>query len=1037
MDVCVAYRCPLKNRRPWKKRALGIASHTFFKALWVGATCAAALAGLSAQAADTASSEATSAAPVEEIVITGSRIPVPANITSTSPIQVVTSQEFELSGTTDTTTMINRLPQISVNAAADLGNNQNPLSHAGGIATADLRGLGPQRTLVLVDGRRLGPGDPNTANTNVSPDLDQVPAALIERVDVVTGGASAVYGSDAIAGVVNFIMKKNFEGVEVDGQYGFFQHHNDEAWAQQAEAANGFAPAPGNVTDGRSRDLSVIMGTNMADGAGNVTAFFTYHTQDPVLGASRDFANCELVTNAANNGLDCIGSANSNQFVVGSTPYTVVGNQLLPWPQAGSSPPAKFDSFSTEYLQRQDERYNAGFYSHLDLNDWAKPYLEFSFMNDKTTEVGSPSGLFEGSNPATADNRYLVNCSNPLLSAQELSILCGGSAAGNADIDIGRRNIEGGGRLSYYEHTNYRVVGGVKGDLATAWTYDAYGQFAYTSLFNANENYLNYASINNALQVTGTAANPVCVSGGSCVPYNIFTQGGVTAAQLAYLSTPGTAYGQNWEEIAHADVTGDLGKYNITSPWAKDGVAVNVGVEHRFEALNYAPDSTELSGDLSGYSGASVAIDQGYAVNEGFVEFRAPLAQNKPGVHDLSVDVGYRDSSYSTAGTTNTYKFAVQYAPTEDVGLRYSYDRAVRAPNLIELYNPQSYSSQGVVGVDPCAPTIGAGGIITAAATASLAQCQHTGVTATQYGNGNVAGAVYTGTIPQCVANQCGQVSGGNPHLKPETADTYSIGITMTPTYLPNFSGSIDYYHIAISNEVTTVPASYLFNQCLLEGTGSDCSQIVRNPVTGSLSGATVAGGGYILQTNINAGASLVSGIDVQANYRFPISGGWGALSANFNGTWLQHNTTTPYPGAHTYDCAGLFGETCQTVSPTWRHNLRLNWETPWSKLLLSANWRFIGGTALDNNSSDPSLQFVEEGGYDSINAHLPSYSYLDLSAKWPIWSGIELRGGINNVLDKDPPIIPFDLNQGSIPNSYPTYDYMGRQIYLAFKAKF
>jgi iron complex outermembrane receptor protein len=273
---------------------------------------------------------------------------------------------------------------------------------------------------------------------------------------------------------------------------------------------------------------------------------------------------------------------------------------------------------------------------------------------------------------------YLVNCTTPLLSAQELGVIqangqCQGTAAQqateNADIAIGRRNIEGGGRDALYEHTNYRVVVGLGGKYLDAWSYDAYAQYYYTSLFNSNTNYLSYSNIDNALQVTGTAANPVCISGSPCVPYNIFTQGAVTPAQLAYLYEPGTAYGNNTGRILHADTTGDLGHYGITSPLAHDGVGVNVGVEHREEGLDFNPDAAELSGELAGFSGAVVAIDDSYHVNEGFTEILAPLVQDEPWARELSMDTGYRYSDYSTAGVTDTYKFEVQYSPIQDVRL--------------------------------------------------------------------------------------------------------------------------------------------------------------------------------------------------------------------------------------------------------------------------------------------------------------------------------------------------------------------------------
>lgn len=979
--------------------------------------------------------EAATAAPLEEIVITGSRIPVPVNINSTSPIQSVSAQEIAASGKSDTFDLIMALPQNVNNAGSDFGNSSNPLNGPGGITTADLRGLGPQRTLVLVDGRRLGIGDVNTGNQNPAPDLDQIPAALVERVDVVTGGASAVYGSDAMAGVINFIMRKNFQGVEVDGKFGMYQHSNNDGILQNLETISGVTPPTGSKQDGFKRDLSIVLGTNVADGAGNVTAYFVYHNQDPVTGAARDFADC-LLTSTGATSYACGNSSNSNQFVVGATPYAVVGNQFVPWSaSANTSPPPTFNSNSYEFLQRGDERYQAGTFAHLDLNDAVKPYLEFSFMDDRTREIVGPSGLFKNNNPTIAGNKYLVNCSNPLLSAQEAGILCPGGLGNAAPVNglqesivnIGRRNIEGGGRDDFFEHTNYRVVVGANGDFLDAWKYDAYAQYYYTQFYNSQQQYLNYAAVNNALQVTGTAANPVCVVGAPCVPYNIFNQGAVTPAQLAYLAVPGTAFGTNSEQTVHADVTGDLGKYHIVSPWAKDGVGINVGFERRLDNVDFLPDASLQSGDLAGGNLIS-PVAASYNVKEGFIEARAPLAQGLPGIYDLDVDAGYRISDYSTsAGTTHTYKFEVQYAPIPDVRLRYSYDRAVRAPNLLDLYEPQSYGQQAVFGVDPCAPA--APGLT---ATASLAACERTGVTPAEYGNGSS-----TNTISQCVAGQCGQVLGGNTHLKPEQADTYSLGMSVTPTALPEFNATIDYWHITLFDVLNAIPPNVLFNGCISGATPQYCSAIVRTP-DGSLTGATVAGGGYIFQGAINTASEEVSGIDVQMNYRLPLGDSWGSLGASLSGTWLQQWKSTPFVGAHTYDCAGLFGVTCNNgVNPTWRHNLRLTWATPW-KAAVSVQWRYIGSTGFDNNSPDPTLHGGEVGFFDQINARIPSYSYIDMSASWKFATHFEVRAGVNNLFDREPPVIPSNGITGvGTPNSYPTYDFLGRELFVGFKAHF
>src|SRR6202050_1918525 len=232
------------DKRPGIRGALANIFRFSIHSLWLGG--AAALLTLPAQAQVATTTPETENAPLlEQGIITGSRIPVSSNLSSTSPIQAVSSQEIDMEGHSDTTDVLNQLPQNIMNAAVTFGNHSNPLAETGGIATVDLRGLGPQRTLVLVDGRRLGVGDSSTSNPNPAPDIDHIPAALIERVGVVTGGASAVYGSDAMAGVVNFIMKKNFEGIEVGGQYSVFQHDNKEDAIQGLETANAIPPPTG------------------------------------------------------------------------------------------------------------------------------------------------------------------------------------------------------------------------------------------------------------------------------------------------------------------------------------------------------------------------------------------------------------------------------------------------------------------------------------------------------------------------------------------------------------------------------------------------------------------------------------------------------------------------------------------------------------------------------------------------------------------------------------------------------------------------
>jgi outer membrane receptor protein involved in Fe transport len=481
--------------------------------------------------------------PLQEIMVTGSRIPVPLNVTAANPILIVTAEDIQLPGHTDTADVLTALPQITLSSGSDFGNHSNPANNAGGFATADLRGLRPQRTVVLVNGRRLGLGDPNTRNPTPAPDLDQIPLAMVERVEVLTGGASATYGSDAVAGVVNFILKDHIQGIQVDGQYQIYEHSQHSPILRDSPSEVATAVASGTRIDGFRRDVSVLAGTDFHDGDGQISGWFIYKNQDPVYALDRDFMACQdhslnsLTGVPTDPGVFCLGSRQSNLFITDAGQfYSVVGNQFAPWPADNAVPPSFFNPAPYYSAQRQNTRYQAGLIAHFEVNEAIRPYLEASFMQDETLMQIAPSGLFRGVG-------YFVNCSNPFLSAQEAEILCtpGEIAADRASpgsvsahLDIGRRNAEGVGRQASYRHRNYRLVGGIEGRLDDAWSYDAYGLYYYTSLSGAAPGFLNIDAIANALQVTTDGAGrPVCISGGKCVPYNIFGTGTAQERALA------------------------------------------------------------------------------------------------------------------------------------------------------------------------------------------------------------------------------------------------------------------------------------------------------------------------------------------------------------------------------------------------------------------------------------------------------------------------------------------------------------------------
>ncbi len=962
-----------------------------------------AAAGMAAGAAFAQTDDA-----MEEIVVTGTRIASP-NATSSSPILGLTAESLQLQGMNDTGDLVDWLPQ-QITTGADLSNNSNPLAQPGGITTVDLRGLGPQRTLVLVDGRRLGVGDPNTSNPNPSPDLNQIPAALIERIDVVTGGASAVYGSDAIAGVVNFIMKRDFEGVQLDAQYGFSQHNQHNDYVQDLLDNTTIAQPRGNITDGYSKSFNVLVGGNLADGKGNVTAYLSYLDTDPALLANRDFSACQL----QGNGTRCGGSINSNiiEPLATGVDWSVSGNTLIPWDAANTtSPPPTFNSNRYMYgLLHQGERKQAGVLAHYDFNDRAEAYADFMFTNDRAYTEIAPSGLFLG-------DVYFVHCNNALLSDQQRTAIGCPAAPTPADtvnIFIGRRNVEGGPRKFLNEHTNYRGTLGLKGDINDVWKYDVYGSYYYTSLYNTNENYLS--------KVRSQSALDNCVDGSAgCVPWNIWSEGGVTPESTAYIAAFGVSNGTTSQKILSGSVTGDLSKYGVKLPTADEGVGVAFGAERRVDALAYLPDGVLGSGDLSGGSGASPTIDNETNLTEGFVELRVPLLQGKTAAQDLVFETGYRYSDYALSGGADTYKFGLQWQPIDSVRLRGSFNHAIRGPSLLELYTPQTVTQTSALSSDPCAPTNNR----TVAAAATFVECARTGVTAAQYGDG-----LATNTLAQCPSDQCDTLIGGNALLEPESADTKSFGVTLTPSALPDFTLSVDWYEIHLKGLVGVVPQEVTLNGCLTGSNPAYCQNVVRGPA-GILFGQTIAGGGWVRATNFNIAEGTFTGIDVQGSYRFSL-GRHGSLLASLNGVYLDQTTTIPLPGEHEYDCSGLYGNTCGPAIPDWRHTLRLTWQMP-SNVNLSAQWRYVGSVTHEQNTSDVTL----DGPDVTFGGTLGARSYLDLSGTWDMNDKYSLRMGINNLLDQDPPLVDTSWSGPGTPNTWGPYDSLGRQVFIAMKAKF
>jgi outer membrane receptor protein involved in Fe transport len=272
--------------------------------------------------------------------------------------------------------------------------------------------------------------------------------------------------------------------------------------------------------------------------------------------------------------------------------------------------------------------------------------------------------------------------------------------------------------------------------------------------------------------------------------------------------------------------------------------------------------------------------------------------------------------------------------------------------------------------------------------------------------------------------------------LKPEQGSTYTLGVNFAPSQIPHLTGSVDYYHIHISDEIGVYPYTIIVNDCAATANPIYCSQIVRQPYTGSLTGNTNAGGGYVIQKNYNLGTAINSGFDLQLDYGLDLPPGLGHLSFDLTGVYLLHNSLEPYPGAPAYDCVGLYGEECQTVNPRWHHVFRTTWDSPWH-VSASLTWRFIGPVTEDNNTSQTLLKYATYGGFDYADGRIPGYNYFDLETTWNVNHILQLRAGVNNVLDKNPPLLNIYSVAGGAANTYSVYDALGRQIFAAFTAKF
>jgi outer membrane receptor protein involved in Fe transport len=915
---------------------------------------------------------------LEEVIVTGSRIATVDGFGQTSPVTVVGMEAISSTGLTRVEDILNSLPQV------ETGLHSFDANGITGTATINLRGLGSKRTLVLLNGRRLQPGGVSVGQGAQSVDVNQIPSAMIDRVEVLTGGASATYGADAVAGVVNFIMRR-VQGVEISAGMSGYQHDNDNKYIQNLMDQKNFDyPTGSSGIDGKAYNIDLVLGSDFADGRGNATAWATWRDNQELLQASRDYAGCALSSSATS----CGGSSTAvvPNFFIFEVVDGVMNTDTSEWmslqPDSSLLPYDGTNIYNynpINHFMRPDERWSLGTMVDYEINEHAIVYLETNYANDRTYGQIAESGTFYAAT-------YQLPIDNPLFTpafrAALLDIYPGSTEVG---IQIGKRNVEGGPRVQDFDHSGFRLVGGVKGSINDNWDYDA------SYLYGATSSSMSYQNdmLTNAIGVA--IDGDLCAATPGCIPYEVFTYQGVTPEAAAGLLGTAIATGKTSTRIISAFATGDTG-FNIGSA---DSIMVALGFEHRSENYLRVTDTIYQQGGLAGQGGPTPGVDGGYNVLEFYGEANVPLLSGVKGAQALNLDLAYRYSDYSNTGGASTYRIGFDWQPIDMLRVRAGYNRAIRSPNVAELYSVQALGLWS--GVDPCAGE---------SPTQTAEQCARSGVTAEQYGN-----------VSESPADQYNALFGGNPDLIPETADTYTLGVVLNP--MDTMTVSVDYWRIDIDDTIGSIGAETILGQC---GVNNNLCDLVHRAPNGNVWQGTA---GYVDDFTVNLGTNKWEGIDLAFNWATDWAAG--TWTTNMIGTYMLTKETTPIPAdpASAYDCVGLVGPGQQCYpTPDWRHTLSVQYDSNefWS---LTGKWRYFDGVDYDGSTDQIAQANMSK-----------SQSYFDLNAVFRFMESHDLVLGVNNVFDKEPVLVGGTLTTNA--NTYAGYyDTLGRYMFAQVTFRF
>ena len=918
---------------------------------------------------------------LDEIVVTGSRI-VRQDYVANSPISTVTAEQIQARGDVNVEQILNQLPQVVPGLSANSNNPSN------GSATVDLRGLGPSRTLVLVNGHRFIPYDKSNAV-----DLNSIPASLIERVEVVTGGASAVYGSDALAGVVNFIFKRNYEGFGFDTQYGI----------------SGYG-------DGEQFNASLTFGSNFADNRGNVTGFVGYSDRDGFLpNSDRPWATPSF---AGGSGTGIYGGLNN----IALNPFTAAGCPTAnpcrrsfrtagvprPFTNDFSLAPTsdRYDFAPVNFLQSPSERFNLALMGHYKVTDKVEAFTEVFYTDSRNSSQLAPTPATSISIPV--GNFFVQNYP---------ALLAYANTRPNpaAPLILDRRMVEVGARGQSNNTDVYQINTGLRADLGGDWELEGYYSYGRTELTTSIQNDVSRSRLSAALAAGGTATQCAAASRTlfpGCVPINLFGAGTITPAAAAFVRLNFTDRSVFERNNAQLNLTGTL----MELPAGPLGIAA--GIEYREDTLGFTPDDAKNAGDIFGFN-AERAVSGSSSSKEAYFEAAIPLLRDAPFAHSLELEMGARYSDYDTVGGVWSYKFGGSWEPIESLRLRTLYQRASRAPNVFELFQANDQGFPAVL--DPCTtinPGTGAARTLTAGVrnfcTAQLG-----------------VDPVTSGFV--ALNTQTESFFFGNPGLAEEKSDTVTVGAVWQPTFADGLSFSLDYYKIDVEDYIGTIRGgvSGIVGACFAAGAAA--SGTVGAPVS-SIADCNDTGIGLPLifrdaSGNLKARAPLgnvsalsTSGVDFSTRYGWnvPWAGGmWGEkLDIAVNLTYLD---SYELDGIEYKGTAGAYN--ISATLPEWKANVSLGYDVGPVRLAYS-------GTYIDSMDNQGNIADFADGGYIGVDA----YWYHDISGTYQATDNMELFAGIRNLLDEEPPVFDNAPDGNTDPNAY---DVNGRYFFFGARLKY